>query len=173
MPVAVGDCSQLNFNAIAKGYIVDLTGAAALEHFGDEILSLVVNAGGDLRHWGQGSRRVAIEPAFGAIDNAQSVSTVEISNLAVATSGQARRYLEIAGRRYGHVLDPRSGMPVDQIASITVAAPNAMLADVLATIAGVEGVALALEILERCDGVEGLVIDRVGAISRTSGWPAS
>ena len=63
------------------------------------------------------------------------MATIEIDNEALATSGGARRWWTIGGKRYSKVLDPRTGLPVDSVASATVVARNAAEADVLATTA--------------------------------------
>jgi thiamine biosynthesis lipoprotein len=75
----------------------------------------------------------------------------------VATSGNYLRYWEIAGRQYGHVLDPRAGTPAATALSATVVAPRAMRADGLATAALVSGVDGALDLVERV-AVEGIVV---------------
>jgi thiamine biosynthesis lipoprotein len=60
--------------------------------------------------------------------------TIRLANGAIATSGQARRGFRVGGRWYGHCLDARTGMPIEHLASVSVIAPTAMLADVLATV---------------------------------------
>ena len=63
--------------------------------------------------------------------------TIELRDAGMATSGRARRGYRIGGRWYSHVIDPRTGRTVDDVASVTVVASSAATADVLATLLGV------------------------------------
>ncbi len=73
-------------------------------------------------------------------------ATLGLRDGAVCTSGNYFRYVEIAGRRYSHIVDPRTGLPADAAPSVTVVAPTATVADAWATalsVLGVEGIELA------------------------------
>ncbi|MBD3235274.1 MAG: hypothetical protein GF330_01055 [Candidatus Eisenbacteria bacterium] len=92
----------------------------------------------------------------------------------VATSGHYRRHIEIDGRRYSHILDPRTGRPVGDPASVTVVAPDALTADALATALTVLGMEEGLALAESLPGVEALVIGGCAAtpqLSATTGFP--
>ncbi len=166
-PVPTGDCSRLTLNAIAKGYIVDraLEVAAAAE-----VAWVSVNAGGDLAHRGRRPIQVGIENPHRPYDNEPPVAVIELTNQALATSGDARRGYRVGEQWFGHVIDPRSGWPVEEIASISVVAATAETADALATVAGVMPPAAAAAFLDAFDGAEGLVIDRTGHHNETHGW---
>ena len=167
VPVATGDCTELNLNAIAKGYIVDRAlDAAPMSQAG----WVSVNAGGDLAHRGSGFVRAGIENPLRPYDNEPPLKVIDLSNAALATSGGARRGFRIGGQWFGHVIDPRTGWPVDQISSASVVAPNAMTADVLATIAGVMPPTEAIDFLEEQEGVSGLVVDERGQTFSTRRW---
>ncbi len=122
---------QLDFSSIAKGHAVDLvsqglTSIGAPDH--------LVEIGGELRGEGMKPDRqpwwVALEEPLGA----QRDTVVALHGLAIATSGDARRFFDLGGRRYGHTLDPRTGHPVDdRVAAVTVLARDCMTADALAT----------------------------------------
>jgi thiamine biosynthesis lipoprotein len=166
-PVMTGDCSALNLNAMAKGFIVDRALDAAASCGAG---SVCVNAGGDLAHRGEGTVRAGIENPHRPYDNEPPVTVIEVSNAALATSGDARRGFRVGPDWFGHVIDPRTGWPVDRIASMSVVAPDAMTADVVATVAGVRSPTQAITYLEQLDGVEGLVIDADGQRVATTGW---
>ncbi|MCP4959545.1 MAG: FAD:protein FMN transferase [Actinomycetia bacterium] len=167
VPVAEGDCSGLNFNAIAKGYIVDRAlGFAPMAG----VAWVCVNAGGDMAHRGSGVVRAGIENPHRPYDNEPPLMVVELTDAALATSGIARRGFRVAGRWFGHVLDPRTGWPVDEIASISVLAGDAMTADVFATVAGVMAPTDAIEFASGIDGVEVMIIDRDRRLWATTGW---
>lgn len=163
----LGDCSGLDLNAIAKGYIVDRAVAAALVPGVDAVL---VNAGGDLRHAGSGSVRVGIEDPARPFDNAPPRWRVELTNAALATSGTARRGFRVGERWLGHVLDPRSGWPVEHTASISVLADDAMTADALATVLGVLPRTEAMAFADR-ESVACLLVDSDGSAYTSPSWP--
>ncbi len=131
---------QLDFGAFAKGYAVDLA-IERLQEMG--IANAIVNAGGDLRAIGRaaGQRpwRVGVRHPQGK----GVLAAIEVSgDEAVFTSGNYERYREHEGVRYMHILDPRSGMPVQGVTTVTVLHENGALADAAATalvVAGVEG----------------------------------
>lgn len=170
-PRPTGDCSSFTLNAIAKGYIVDRALDRVMNDPADRPPdSISLNGGGDLAHRGSGSVRVGIENPHRPYDNEPPLTVIGLSNAALATSGLARRGFRVAGRWFGHVIDPRTGWPVDDIASITVVAPDAMTADVVATVAGVLSPAEALAYLDDQCGFEGFVVDREGQARGSAGW---
>ena len=124
----------LNFNALAKGMIVDAAATRAFNQL--DIEEGLLNIGGDLRHISHHSKEgmiVDIQDAFELADNAPPVLSLRICNQSVATSGAARRGFEIQNKRYSHVIDPRTGWPVRKTVSATVIAPECATADALAT----------------------------------------
>jgi FAD:protein FMN transferase len=135
---------RVNFNALAKGWIVDRACTIATQLEG--VTEVIVNIGGDLRHAGQAGsvQRVAIADPFSSVDNAASLCEVRIQNAAVASSGNSRHGFQIGSQWFSHVIDPRSGWPVRHTVGVSVIAPNAATADVLAT---------ALCVLEVEDGL--------------------
>lgn len=164
----VADCSEVDLNAIAKGYIVDEAAAAAAAVPG--ISTVVVNAGGDLRHCGTGSIQVGIEDPATPYDNAPPRWRVPVANAALATSGSARRGFRVADQWLGHVLDPRTGSPVGHTTSVSVVAATAMDADALATVVGVLTTAEALDFAARHQ-VACLLVSGDGTAHTSPEWP--
>lgn len=127
---------QLDFGAFAKGYAVDLA-IERLREFG--IDNAIINAGGDLRAigskdgkpWRVGIRHPQGEGVLAALDVSGDES--------VFTSGNYERYREYEGVHYAHILDPRTGMPVDGVTSVTVIHDNGAVADAAATALVVAG----------------------------------
>jgi FAD:protein FMN transferase len=134
----------LSLDALAKGRIVDaaVEAAAAVP----DVEGVLVNVGGDLRAWGACRAAVAVADPLLVADNAAPIATVHLYGAALATSGVARRGYRVAGRWYPHLIDPRSGRPVEGVAGATVVAPTCAEADALATICCVldEAAAFAL-----------------------------
>ena len=112
---------------------------------------ILISAGGDLAQRGERPSTVAIENPLRPYDNEPPVALVELHNGGLATSGGSRRGFRIGDHFYSHVIDPRSGVPVEHHSSISVLASDAMIADVLATVAGM------LSPLDAVGYVEGLV----------------
>ncbi len=136
--VTLGDGMEIDFGGLAKEYAVDRAVALAGQITG---LPTLVNFGGDLRvsgPRGDGSRwKVAIE----SVDRSGAMEgMLELSHGALATSGDARRYLLKNGIRYGHILNPKSGRPVERAPrSVTVAAATCIEAGMTATMAILQG----------------------------------
>ncbi len=168
-PVPVADCDGLQLNALAKGFIVDAAGDHLVASF-PAMTSLVVNAGGDLRHWGDGSHTVGIENPRRPYDNEPPLAQVDIASRALATSGGARKGFRVGGTWYSHLLDPRTARPADTIASISVVASDAMTADVLATSAAMLEAAEAVEALASVPQTAVMVVDGHGRAVTTPSW---
>ncbi len=117
---------SLNFNAIAKGLIVDKALQAA------KICSpqISINLGGDLSHSGYTPINVYLEER--AVDNLQGQG-ITICNQAVASSGSSRRGFTVANKHYSHILNPTTGWPIQHTITASVIAPDCITADVLAT----------------------------------------
>ena len=154
---------RLDLNAIAKGYGVDAV-AELLERRGiDEYL---VDIGGELAAAGNNvdgtAWKVGIQkPVPESLPGAELQQVLELSNVAIATSGDYRNYIEIDGRKFSHEIDPATGYPVTHtLASVTVIAPTCMEADGLATAFIVMGTEKAKALAERLDGIEALFYER-------------
>ncbi len=148
----------LDFGGVAKGYAVD----RAAEH----LLRLgwtdfMVDLGGDLRCHGsarprRAGWRVAVRDPWKTYGEGRVGVLTLGGGLATATSGNYERFVEIAGRRYAHIVDPRTETPVAGMAQVTVVAPSAVEADVLSTALFVLGVEEGLAMLAAYPGTSAL-----------------
>ena len=140
---------KLDFSSLAKGYAVDL-GADALEDL--DIPHFMLEVGGEVRVRGSSPRgdawRIAVErPDPGALRGIQAALTV--SDTGIATSGDYRNFFERDGQRYSHLIDPRTGYPIQHdVVSVTVVHGSAMMADAWATALTVLGSAEAMVLAE-------------------------
>jgi thiamine biosynthesis lipoprotein len=129
---------EIDLGGLAKEYAVDrvLDEAAAMA-----ALPMLVNFGGDLRVSGPRAGGTAWNVAIESVeDSGRIAAMLELTQGALATSGDARRFLLRDGIRYGHILDPRTGWPVrDAPRSVTVAAPSCVEAGLSATLAMLQG----------------------------------
>lgn len=137
----------VDFSGIAKGYSVDLIAdallAAGIENF-------LVEVGGEL--FGTGIKPDG-QPWWVALETSPVISgvtesIVALHDLAIATSGDYRRYFDYQGQHYGHTIDPRTGFPIDDasnpLVSVSVIHAKCMMADALATALTVMGAQAAL-----------------------------
>lgn len=151
---------QLDFGGIGKGLAVDI----AIEYLrGLGIDNAIVNAGGDLRAIGRhGDRpwRVAVQKPAGA-----AVGYIDVKgDEAIFTSGNYARFRQDNQQRYPHILDPRSGWPAKDIASVTVIADEGVVADAAATAMVVAGLQNWTQVAESLNLPQVAVIDEQGTI---------
>lgn len=139
---------ELDLGGIAKGYAVDLM-ASSLAGLG--VRSALVNLGGNMRALGSPPDNPAGWPV-GIRDPAEPDSLLlelTLRDRSISSSGDYENFVLIEGRRFGHIIDPRTAWPVEAMAGTTVLAGDAMTADVLSTalfvLGPVEGTAWALD----------------------------
>jgi thiamine biosynthesis lipoprotein len=148
----LGASARMDLGGIAKGYAIDRA-VKAMRDAG--MRGGLVDVGGDLRVFGtppQGDKwEVSVQNPLGQ----GTIVTLRIRSGAICTSGSYHRYWSIGGRRFSHIVDPRSGRPAEGVASATVLASDATTADGWATALAVLGEA-GLELLPR--KVEALLI---------------
>jgi hypothetical protein len=136
------------------------------------IHGVMVNSGGDLVVHGDWQEQVAIADPRASADNAAPLETIAVEDRAVATSGGYRRGVDIAGRHFSHIVDPRTGRTTGHVLGATVVAPRATDAGALATAFCVlspdESAALASTIPD----VEFLLVLADGSFVESGGWRA-
>jgi thiamine biosynthesis lipoprotein len=153
---------RLDLASIAKGYGVDML-VSLLRELGYR--NFIVEVGGEV--FAEGARkdgknwRVGINrPQAGAALNSV-YHTVALEGKALATSGDYRNFFEIEGRRYSHVIDPRTGYPVSNgVVSVSVVTDTCTLADGLATAMMVMGAEQSLALANHMPEVSCLVVVR-------------
>ena len=156
----------LDFGGFGKEYAVDMVSILARDH---GIRDSLVDFGHDLRASGAPPGR----PAWHiGLENPKAPGTswgsVGLTAKAIASSGDYLRSFTLGGRRYGHILDPRTGWPVSNgCTQATVIADTCLQAGMLSTAAFIAGVEAGLELIRSCPGAEGLLTtDRERAQTR-------
>lgn len=148
---------RIGFGGIGKGYAADRAKKILLDM---GVQSGVVNAAGDLTAWGLQPSGQSWTIGIADPDNStHPFSQFAISNMAVATSGHYEKYAVIGGKKYGHTIDPATGLPVAGIKSVTVICPAAELADALTTPLMVMGIPVALNLVNQMKQVACVMID--------------
>lgn len=166
---------QLDLGGLAKGWAADEALTEIRRRPG--IRSALVVIGGDGACWSEAtwSRpwRFAVQDPLHA-DQTAAYAELELTNEVVVTSGNYYRSYTIGGRKYHHILDPRTGRPVENaMVSVTVIHRDGAAADALATACVVLGTDEALALLERLPEAEGLILElRQGSLAarQTSGF---
>lgn len=148
---------RIGFGGIGKGYAADKA-KVLLQQNG--IKAGIINASGDLATWGHqpDGKPWTIGIANPNMKNT-AFSRLNISNLAVATSGNYEKFVVIDGKKYSHTIDPKTGYPVQGIKSVSIIAPSAELADALATPVMVMGKEVGLDLINQLKGIACIIID--------------
>jgi FAD:protein FMN transferase len=158
---------KITLGGIAKGYAVDRA-AAILRARG--LTDFMVQAGGDLYVAGRrGDRawRVGIRDPRGARED--FFAAVEVEDRTFSTSGDYERFVVKDGRRYHHILDPRTGYPATAVRSVTIMARDAVTAETMAKIVFIQGASRGLALVERTRDVEAVVVDADNEVHVSSG----
>ncbi len=148
---------RIGFGGIGKGYAAQQA-KIILQQLG--VTSGIVNAAGDLTAWGYQPNG---NPwTIGIADPAaarNAFSYLNITNTSIATSGNYEKFVMIAGKKYSHTIDPKTGMPVQGIKSVTIIATNPELADAMATPVMIMGVEAGLHLINQIKETGCIIID--------------
>jgi len=164
------DCTGVDLNAIAKGYIVDRVAAIAFAV--PQVDAVMINASGDLRHLGRGSVLVGIEDPAARFEGTDPRWRVQLAQAGLSTSGVGKRGFRVAGQSFARVIDPRTGWPVSHTTSASVVAADAMTADVLSTVMAVLAPEKAFSMAEE-EGWACLLVGADGAERMSLTWPST
>jgi thiamine biosynthesis lipoprotein len=148
---------RIGFGGIGKGYAADQA-KKRLKQLGFQ--NGVVNASGDMSAWGMNEQGMPWKVAIVDPDNpSQTIADFDLTNAAVATSGNYEKFVLIGGKKYSHTINPKSGYPIQGIKSVSVFAPMAELADALTTPIAVMGVEVGLDLVNQLNGIFCVIID--------------
>jgi thiamine biosynthesis lipoprotein len=147
---------KLDLGGIAKGYALD-EALKTLQAHG--VTRALVTGGGDMVAGepppGQKGWRIEVAPLD--VTNAPPARFLRLRNAALATSGDIFQHVEIDGRRYSHIVDPRTGLGLIDRSQVTVIARDGTMADALATAVSVLGPERGLELTEAMPGAATLL----------------
>ncbi|MCD9574104.1 FAD:protein FMN transferase [Flavobacterium soyae] len=148
---------RIGFGGIGKGYAAEMAKKILIKN---NVQSGIINASGDLSAWGlqPNGKKWTIGVADPDSPNA-AFSYMEISNKAVATSGNYEKFVTINGKKYSHTIDPKTGLPITGIKSVTIIASNAEFADAMATPIAVMGIKAGLYLIDQIPDLYCIIID--------------
>lgn len=148
---------RIGFGGIGKGYAAEMAKNKLIEN---EVQSGIINASGDLTSWGLQPNGKQWTIGIANPDHPESAfSYLEISGKAVATSGNYEKYILINGKKYSHTIDPKTGLPITGIKSVTVMSDNAEFADAMATPIAVMGINAGLYLVNQIPDLYCIIID--------------
>jgi FAD:protein FMN transferase len=163
--------TQIGLGGIAKGYAVDMA-AKVLERAG--LLSFFVQAGGDLL--ARGTKPDGTEWQAGIRDprgpEGKYFAKLPLTDHAFSTAGDYERAYVVGGKRYHHIIDPRTGQPATACRSVTIWAPTALLADAIDDAVFILGPEKGMKLVESVEGVGAVIVDaknNVGISKRLQG----
>ena len=153
---------RIGFGGIGKGYAAEMAKKLLLNN---GVQSGIINASGDLTAWGfqPNGKPWTIGIANPNVPE-NAFSYLEISNKAIATSGNYEKFVTIKGKKYSHTIDPKTGLPITGIKSVTVISNNAEFADAMATPIAVMGIENGLYLVDQLPDLYCIIIDDFNTI---------
>lgn len=154
---------KIGFGAIGKGYAADQAKQLLMSK---GVQAGIINASGDMNTWGKQPDGLPWKVAIvNPLNKLKVFGLLPISaDGAVVTSGNYEKYVTFNGRRYTHIINPKTGYPSHGILSVTVFAPKAELADALATSVFVMGVDVGLDRINQLPQIECIIVDDRGRL---------
>ena len=148
---------RIGFGGIGKGYAAEMAKSLLKKEGVD---AGIVNASGDLTAWGTQPNG---EPwTIGIVDPDHKntpFSYLNVTDMAVATSGNYEKFVNIGGKKYSHTINPKTGLPVSGIKSVTIISPNAEIADAMATPVTVMGISAGLDMINQINYLGCIIVD--------------
>ena len=158
---------KIGLGGIAKGYAADKAKELLV---GKQVRAGFINASGDLTTWGT---KATGEKWLIGIANPLSkdkiFSWLPVLESSVATSESYDKYITFEGKKYSHILDPRSGNPISGINSVSVFSQTAEWSDAIATAIFVLGVDSGMALINQIKGTEAIIVDGNNKMHKSSG----
>ncbi len=148
---------RIGFGGIGKGYAAEM---AKTKIIANNVKSGIINASGDLTAWGNQPNGKKWTVGIANPNRPQDAfSYLEISGKAVATSGSYEKFIVIGGKKYSHTINPKTGLPISGIKSVTVISDNAEFADAMATPIAVMGIEAGMFLINQIPDLYCIIID--------------
>ena len=153
---------RIGFGGIGKGYAAERAKYILKEN---GVEHGIVNAAGDLAAWGFQPDGKPWTIGIASPENIHlPFSYMNITDMAIATSGNYEKFIVIDGKKYSHTIDPKTGLPVHGIKSVTILSPNAEIADAMATPVMIMGIRAGLDMINQMKNIACIIIDEQDTI---------
>ncbi len=158
---------KIGLGGIGQGYIADSIKALLISN---GIHSGIVNVSGDVSAWGKmPNGKPWTVGIVNPMDKNKVFATFPLIDSAVETSGSYEKFVVFDGKRYSHIIDPRTGYPATGIVSVSVFSKQTEISDALATSIFVMGKDVGLNLINQLKGIECIIIDDQGKIFSSEG----
>ncbi|MRI02079.1 FAD:protein FMN transferase [Kriegella sp. EG-1] len=158
---------KISFGAMGKGYAADKAKSLLISK---QVIAGLINAGGDLTTWGtKASGEKWLIGIANPLNKDRIFSWLPIVESSVATSGNYEKYVTFKGKRYSHIIDPRTGYPTSGINSVSIFAKDAELCDALATAVYIMGVDTGLSLINQLAETEVIIVDENNKMFKSDG----
>lgn len=158
---------KISFGALGKGYAVDKAKELLISK---QVVGGIINASGDLTTWGtKATGEKWLIGIANPLSKGKIFSWLPIVESSVATSGNYEKYVIFKGKKYSHIINPRTGYPSSGINSVSILAKSAEVSDALATAVFIMGKDSGLFLINQLDGIEAILVDSNNKIHKSSG----
>jgi thiamine biosynthesis lipoprotein len=158
---------KISFGAIGKGYAAEKAKELLVSK---QVVAGIINASGDLTTWGtKASGEKWLIGIANPLSKDKIFSWLPVVESSVATSGNYEKYVIINGKRYSHIIDPRTGYPSQGINSVSIFAKGAEFCDALATAVYIMGKDAGLGLINQLPEAEVIIVDSNNKIHKSSG----
>lgn len=158
---------KISFGAIGKGYAADKAKELLVSK---QVIAGIINAAGDLTTWGtKASGEKWLIGIANPLSKDKIFSWLPIVESSVATSGNYEKYVLFKGKKYTHIIDPRTGWPSSGVNSVSIFSKSAELCDALATAIFIMGKDAGLALINQLGGTEVILVDDNNKIHKSNG----
>ncbi len=148
---------RIGFGGIGKGYAAEMAKKLLKEN---GIQSGLVNASGDLAAWGLQANEKSWTVGITNPDEPNEIfSYLNITDMAIATSGSYEKYVLIDGKKYSHTINPKTGLPITEIKSVSIITANAEIADAMTTPVCIMGIGAGIDLINQMKNIGCIIID--------------
>ncbi|MES2872838.1 MAG: FAD:protein FMN transferase [Bacteroidota bacterium] len=156
---------KIGFGALGEGYAADKCREIMIKK---GVMAGIVNGSGDMSSWGRHPSGDAWKIGVtNPIDNNELFVILSLDNEAAVTSGSYEKYVVFNGKRYSHIINPKTGYPAHGLSSVTILGPSAEFANGLSTSIMVLGKKKGLKLLKAYPSYRGILVDDKGRVSGT------
>lgn len=153
----------IDLGGIAKGYALDCAIRVLKERGVKEVL---INAGGDIKVTGKRDWKIGLQHPR---KEDEVLVVIKLKDQAIATTGDYQRYFIREGKRYHHIINPKTGYSAVECMSVTIIGPSAIQTDILATGVFILGPEKGMELIKSLESTEGIIINAQGQIFLSPG----